>query len=127
MSEENVIKVVIQAVSDLEYRELLFNDPGKALEGFELTEEEAGLLHNMKREHFDEAFSELDERVSRAGFNLSLPTSTPNNPFWGQASSSRSADVSMSAGQFVAPNIPGGSVLSAAISGIRQLKDAAGG
>jgi hypothetical protein len=136
MSEENVIKIVILAVSDPEYRELLFNDPAKALEGIDLTEEESDLLHKMEREHFDDAFSELDERVSRAGLNLSLSTSpgtqdrrTPSSDFGDKLESglSTTADVALSAGSLAAPYVPGGAVVSAAISGLGQLKNSVGG
>jgi hypothetical protein len=40
---------------------------------------------------------------------------------------SKTADVAMMAGSIAAPFIPGGAVVSAAISGVAQLKDAAGG
>lgn len=40
---------------------------------------------------------------------------------------SKTADVALTAGAIAAPFIPGGAVVSAAISGVAQLKDAAGG
>lgn len=71
MSEENLLVIILKAISDLEYRELLFNDPDKALEGFELDEEESECFRNMERQKFDKAFGELEQRVSRAGLSFS--------------------------------------------------------
>ena len=70
MSEETVQEVIIKAVSDPEFRELLFSDPDKALDGYELTEEEVESLKHVDRDSFEENLSELEERVSRAGLNL---------------------------------------------------------
>ena len=49
---------------------MLFNDPDKALEGYELTEEEASALKELENEHFDATAEDLEERVSRAGFGI---------------------------------------------------------
>lgn len=68
MSVETVQEVVVKAVMDSEYRELLFKDLDKALEGFELSEEERTRFKEMSREKFDAASSDLEERISRAGF-----------------------------------------------------------
>ena len=67
MSEAAVRKVIGQAVIDLEFRELLFSNPNKALSGLELTPDEVAMLTGFKREKFDEAATEMEERVSRAG------------------------------------------------------------
>jgi Ribosomally synthesized peptide prototyped by Frankia Franean1_4349. len=67
MSETAVRKVIGQAVIDMEFRDLLFNNPDKALAGLELTPEEVTTLKAFKREKFDEAATEMEERVSRAG------------------------------------------------------------
>ena len=75
MSMENVKKIVIRAVTEPQFRDLLFDDPDKALAEYELTEKEAANLKGMKRELFDVASSELEERMSRAGIGgLSLDT-----------------------------------------------------
>lgn len=67
MSAGNVRKVIGQAISDLEYRDLLFSDPDKALEGMELTGDEIAFVKGFKREKFDAAITEMEERISRAG------------------------------------------------------------
>lgn len=67
MSEAAVRKVIGQAVVDLEYRELLFTNLDKAIEGLDLTSEEVTVLKGFKRDKFDEAATEMEQRVSRAG------------------------------------------------------------
>ena len=66
MSEETVLEIIIKAVSDPAFRELLFSDPNKALDGFELTEEEVETLKQIDKGSFDANISELEERVSRS-------------------------------------------------------------
>jgi hypothetical protein len=67
MSLESVQTIIGRVVTEPEYRELLFSDPDRALEGYELTEEEAEALKGLKREKFDAVASELEERISRWG------------------------------------------------------------
>ena len=70
MSTENVEQIIGKAVVDSEYRELLFTEPDKALEDYELTEEEKSALKGMEREEFDSVASDLEERISRAGLSF---------------------------------------------------------
>ena len=70
MSLESVQTIIGRAVMEAEYRELLFSEPDKALEGYELTEEEAAALKGLERENFDAVAGELEERISRAGGKL---------------------------------------------------------
>ena len=67
MSAETVKQIIGRAVTEPHYRELLFTDPGKALEGYELTEPEASALNLITREKFDAVADELEQRASRAG------------------------------------------------------------
>lgn len=71
MSLDSVQVIIGRAVSELEYRDLLFDNPDKALGGYDLTEEEAYALKKLQRKRFDAVAGELEERVSRAG--LSMP------------------------------------------------------
>ncbi len=74
MSVESVQQIVVRAVKEPEYKELLFSDPDKALAGYELTDEESAALKGLSREKFDAAAGELEERISKAsgmGLNLS--------------------------------------------------------
>ena len=67
MSVESLQEIIGRAVMEPEFRELLFNEPDKALEGYELTEEEAASLKRLHPEKFDAVAGELEERISRAG------------------------------------------------------------
>ena len=67
MSTDTVQFIIGRAVTDPEYRELLFTDPEEALKDFELTEEEAHALNDLKREKFEAELGELENRISRAG------------------------------------------------------------
>jgi hypothetical protein len=68
MSANSVEQIIRKALVDDVYRELLFNEPDKALEGYELTEEEESALKSIERDVFDSVASEIEERISRAGF-----------------------------------------------------------
>ena len=70
MSAETVQEIIVRAVTDEEYRELLFSDPNNAIENYDLTVEEATALRGLERDQFDVMLGELEERVSRAGFGL---------------------------------------------------------
>ena len=67
MSDAAIRKVIGQAIGDLQYRDLLFSNPDKAIEGLDLSAEEVTFVKNFKRDKFDEATSEIEERISRAG------------------------------------------------------------
>jgi hypothetical protein len=67
MSDVAVRRVIGQAIGDLDYRNLLFDNPNKAIEGMDLSEEEVAFVKNFKRDKFEEATSEIEERISRAG------------------------------------------------------------
>lgn len=68
MTTEAVQEIITKAVTDEEFRNLLLSDPEKALEGYELADEETIALKALEREEFEAAASELDERVSRAAY-----------------------------------------------------------
>ena len=66
MSIENVQTIIGRAVMEPEYRDLLFSEPDKALDGYELTDDESAALKGLEREKFDAVASELEDRISRA-------------------------------------------------------------
>jgi hypothetical protein len=72
MTIESVKTVIGRAIVESEYRALLFSDPDRALEGYELTEEEAAALRGLERDRFDAVASELEERISRSGLAADL-------------------------------------------------------
>jgi hypothetical protein len=67
MSTENVQTIIGRAIVETEYRSLLFSDPEKALEGYELTVDEAESLKSLDRERFDEVASQVEDRISKSG------------------------------------------------------------
>jgi hypothetical protein len=67
MSLEAVQTIIGRVVMEPEYRELLFDNPEKALEGYDLSEGEAAALRDIEREKFDQVAGELEGRISRAG------------------------------------------------------------
>jgi len=70
MSQETVTKVILKAMSEDEFRENLFANPGTVLTGFDLTEEERQALSNVQRESFDAFASEIEQRISKTFFVL---------------------------------------------------------
>ncbi|MFQ5401406.1 MAG: Os1348 family NHLP clan protein [Anaerolineae bacterium] len=50
MSEQAVKEVIQRAVTDETFRALLFSDPAKALEGYDLTNEERATLEDLDEE-----------------------------------------------------------------------------
>ena len=64
MSKKDARKVVSKAVTDEEFRQTLFGDPDKALEGYDLTEEEVSALRSIPAETIDDFANNLDERLS---------------------------------------------------------------
>ncbi|HUJ88951.1 MAG TPA: Os1348 family NHLP clan protein [Syntrophorhabdales bacterium] len=67
MSDQAIRRVIGQAIGDVEYRDLLFSNPDKAVEGLDLTPEELQFVKNFRRDKFEAATSEMEERISRAG------------------------------------------------------------
>ena len=69
MSEEVVQFIIGRAVTDPEFRELLFTNPDEALEGYELSEEEAESLKQIDKDKLEAGLGEMEDRISRAGFS----------------------------------------------------------
>ena len=70
MSLENVQTIIGRAILEPEYRDLLFSDPAKALEGYDLTEEEAQAVKGIEKEKLNVLSNELEERISKTGLGL---------------------------------------------------------
>jgi hypothetical protein len=68
MSREAVETIIGKAVLDDEFREALFANPERALEGYDLTEEEVAALKGIDAETMDALAGTLDERISKADF-----------------------------------------------------------
>lgn len=65
MSQKAVSEVVGRAAAEPEFMNLLFNDPGKALAGYDLDDAEKAALHGLTPENFDAMAGQLDQRVSK--------------------------------------------------------------
>jgi hypothetical protein len=70
MSAENVQQVIGRAILESEFRALLFSDPDKALEGYDLTGEETAALKTLDEDKFGDIASQLDERISKSGLGI---------------------------------------------------------
>jgi hypothetical protein len=70
MTIENVQTIIGRAMVEPEYRELLFSDPDKALDGYDLTQEEIQALKSLENDKVELVGNELEERVSRMGLLL---------------------------------------------------------
>ncbi|MGD2164137.1 MAG: Franean1_4349 family RiPP [Anaerolineae bacterium] len=66
MSKEAVQAVIGKAVTESEFRELLFANPDEALEGYDLTEAELAALKSVDAETMESFAGALDERISKA-------------------------------------------------------------
>ena len=65
MSQETVVEVITKVLVDAEFRSQLFAEPGAALSGYDLTEEERASLSALQEDAFDAFASEVEERVSK--------------------------------------------------------------
>ena len=82
MSESSLKQIITRAVVDAEFRALLLSNPTSALTGYELTDEEKAIFHNLTSEGFEALAGTLEERVSRATVKQKLvenPLPPPSN------------------------------------------------
>ena len=66
MSQEQVSIIIGKAVTDSEFRTLLFSNPEQALTGYNLTDEEKQALKEMKKEDLEEFGGKLDKRITKS-------------------------------------------------------------
>jgi hypothetical protein len=71
MSKETISEILTKAITNKEYRDLLFSSPDAVVAGYDLTEEEVSALKKIDRATFDAAAVELESRVMKAGRDLS--------------------------------------------------------
>ena len=67
MSVKGVQNVIGKAAIDRAYRELLFSQPDQALQGQDLSAEEAASLKTLSRAKFEAVAGELEEQILAAG------------------------------------------------------------
>ena len=70
MSEAAVKQVIDRAVGDVKFRNQLFRDPGSALQGYDLTDEERNLLNDLDEDNFDEFAGGLGDRSTKGSWTI---------------------------------------------------------
>ncbi len=70
MSQKDVQNLIGRAVMDRAFRELLFSDPDRAFEGYDLTEQEKAILRNLDPDEVADFAGRLDERITKVKMQL---------------------------------------------------------
>jgi hypothetical protein len=70
MSQEAVQNLIGRAVMDEAFRKLLFSDPDKAFQGYDLTSEEKTLLRNLDPDEVSNFAGKLDERITKVKLRM---------------------------------------------------------
>lgn len=65
MSEPVVKEIIEKAMEDEKFRQHLFNNPGKALAGYKLTDEERKMLEGLNEDNFDGFAGGLGDRTTK--------------------------------------------------------------
>ena len=65
MSQDAVSQIIGRAVTDTEFRQLLFSNPEEALQGYDLDEDEIEALKNLKQEDLEDFSTKLDSRITK--------------------------------------------------------------
>jgi hypothetical protein len=65
MSQDAVSQIIGLAVTDAEFRQLLFSNPDEALQGYDLTDEEKEALENLEQEDLEDFSTKLDARITK--------------------------------------------------------------
>jgi hypothetical protein len=65
MSDTAVKEIIERAINDEAFRNKLFNNPGEALQGYDLSDADRQLLENLNEENFDGFAGDLGDRSTK--------------------------------------------------------------
>lgn len=65
MSDTALKEIIDRAVKDEKFRDLLFNNPDKALEGYKLSDEDRKILEGLNADNFDSVAGDLGDRTTK--------------------------------------------------------------
>ena len=65
MAHDAVSQIIGRAVTDPEFRALLFSNPAQALQGHSLSSDEIEALKNLKLEDLEDFSTKLDSRITK--------------------------------------------------------------
>lgn len=65
MTQDAIPQIIGRAVTDAEFRTLLFSNPDQALQGYDLSDDEVEALKSLKREDLEDFSTKLDSRITK--------------------------------------------------------------
>jgi hypothetical protein len=65
MVQDAVSQIIGRAVTDPEFRDLLFSNPEQALQDYELSDDEVEALKNLKQEDLEDFSAKLGSRLTK--------------------------------------------------------------
>jgi hypothetical protein len=65
MAQDAVSQIIGRAVTDAEFRSLLFSNPEQALQDYDLSGDEIEALKNLKQEDLEDFATKLDSRITK--------------------------------------------------------------
>lgn len=68
MSDTVLKEIIDRAVKDEKFRDLLINNPDKALAGYKLSDEDRKILEGLTEETFDEFAGGLGDRTTKGAW-----------------------------------------------------------
>ncbi len=72
MPTQALTEIITKALTDEAFRKHLLENPEKAIESYDLAENEAKMLRNLKPEAFEALETDVEERQSKSGLGMGL-------------------------------------------------------
>lgn len=66
MSEDHVAQIIGRAVTDSQFRDLLFTNPEEVLKEYKLSADEKEALMQIKKEDLEKFGGKLDKRITKS-------------------------------------------------------------